>query len=340
MYKSSNVDYQENKKKNIKLICNLTQNSNCIDSGIVNSFTVFKSINGIYYLIYSNFNNSVNSYDLNQQKIIIELKGCHNYKISNIIYYLDKKNNKDLIMTISYEDNNLKLWNVNNWECLINILNVNKKGLLFSGCFLNKNNQNYIITSNLNWNDDPENIKIFDFNGNKIKEINKSNDNVLFIDTFYDIKLNKYYILTGNKDYVKSYDYNINKLYKKYEDNNSGNHNKVIIKNDEKIIKLIDSCSIGNIRIWNFHSGLLLNKIKVNYGYLMDICLWNNNYIFVGSSDCTIKLINIKNNLTIKSIRGHLRDVTTIKKIILPRYGECLVSQGYGNDQIKLWLIS
>ena len=89
-------------------------------------------------------------------------------------------------MSISYQDNILKLWNVSNWECSLNISNINNEGYLFSACFLKKNNQNYIITSNLNWNSNPEKIKIFDFNGNKIKEINESNENTLFVDSFYD----------------------------------------------------------------------------------------------------------------------------------------------------------
>ena len=50
-------------------------------------------------------------------------------------------------------------------------------------------------------------ILIFDFDGNKIKEINDSKDKTLLIDTFYDKKNEKIYIITINEGYIKSYDY-------------------------------------------------------------------------------------------------------------------------------------
>jgi len=216
-------------------------------------------------------------------------------------------------MSISHKDNNIKIWNVYNWECILNLQDINKKGFLFSGGFLNSNNQNYIITSNLNYIDNPEAIKIFDFNGNKIKEIKNSNENIFFIESFYDYKTSKNYIIASHKNYVKSYNYNDNKLYKKYYENKNGLHKTFFLISNEEIIKLIDSCQDGNIRIWNFHSGLLLNKIKVNR-CLNDICLWNNNFIFVGANqsfnkkdfeDNTIKLVDLKKRKIIISLSGH-----------------------------------
>ena len=46
-------------------------------------------------------------------------------------------------------------------------------------------------------------ILIFDFDGNKIKEINDSKDKTLLIDTFYDKKNEKIYIITSNESYIK-----------------------------------------------------------------------------------------------------------------------------------------
>ena len=34
-----------------------------------------------------------------------------------------------------------------------------------------------------------ESIKVFDFNGKKIKEMNDSKDNTVFIDSYYDNKI-------------------------------------------------------------------------------------------------------------------------------------------------------
>ena len=48
-------------------------------------------------------------------------------------------------MTISSDDNNLKLWVASNWQCIINIKNVNQNGILFSDQVLEDKNQNLII---------------------------------------------------------------------------------------------------------------------------------------------------------------------------------------------------
>ena len=40
-----------------------------------------------------------------------------------------------------------------------------------------------------------------------IKEINDSYESTKFITTYYDNKKNKNYIITGNKGYLKSYDF-------------------------------------------------------------------------------------------------------------------------------------
>ena len=181
-------------------------------------------------------------------------------------------------------------------------------------------------------------MKIFDFHGKKIKEIKDFNFNTFFVDNFYDINLSKNFIITGNFGYVKSYDFNDNKIYHKYydEDDNS-NHLNIVINNYENIIKLIDSSNDGNIRIWEFHTGKLLNKIKICNDSLICICLWNKNNLFVGCNDKTIKLIDLKKKIVIKNLKFHNNEVVSIKKIIIPKYGECLVSQGYEKEQIKIW---
>ena len=68
------------------------------------------------------------------------------------------------------------------------------------------------------------------------------------------------------------------------------------------------------------------------------MCLWNENYLFVGSKDKTIKLIELKNGLFVKSLFGHNNDVLTIKKINHPQYGECLISQNWKDSEIILWI--
>ena len=210
--------------------------------------------------------------------------------------------------------------------------------MLLSACFLEENNQIYIISSNFNRNGNSENIKIFELNGQKIKEINNSNENTFFIDIYYDNLLSKKYIITGNKGYNKSYNYNDNQLYHKYNDNDNWSHMSIIIKKIKNKIKLIESSCDGNIRIWNFHSSLLLNKIKISDGSLFGICLWNDNYLFVGCNNNSINLLELKNCLLIKSSTTHSNQVITLKKITHPKFGDCLISQNWHESEIKLWI--
>ena len=141
----------DNKIK-IKLLSN-KRNDSYAYSTIDNSFITFNSINKILYLIYTNKNKSIIYYDLNDQKMITELRNSHISYITNFRHYLEKKNKRDLMMSISDGDNNIKIWNVNNWECIHNLENANNVGHLYSACFFNKHEKNYIITSNNNPND-------------------------------------------------------------------------------------------------------------------------------------------------------------------------------------------
>ena len=322
--------------EDIQFLKDITDNSfNSL--GFNNIFCVFKSIiDDILYLIYAN-KNSIISYNLIEYKKINEIKNSHNKDITNFRYCLDKINNRDLIISISKDDNNIKLWSAGDWNCLLNIRNINRKGELYSACFLNEKNKLYIITSNKSFgHSDP--IKVFDLKGNKIKEIEDFNDKIFYIDTYYDNKYAKNYIITGNVSNVKSYDYNQNKIYHKYGNSSKRVHASTIVTNIKEIIKLIESSWDGVIRIWNFHSGELLRRIKSSNNKIFGLCLWNSKYLFIGCHDKTIKLIDLKNGKVIKNLVGHNNEVLTVKKIIHPKYGECLISESYLQDQLKLWI--
>ena len=64
------------KKIKIKLLSNI-ENGPYAHSTIDNSFITFNSINKILYLIYANKNKSIIFYDLNDQKMITELRNSH-----------------------------------------------------------------------------------------------------------------------------------------------------------------------------------------------------------------------------------------------------------------------
>ena len=336
LIKNSKTKYNNT---NFNLYSNIT-NDSFADIDLDKTFTIFKSIDNLFYLIYSLRKETIISYNLDNQQKITEIKSGHKKSITNFRHYLDKINKRDLIISISARDNNLKLWELKYWRCLLNINNVNKVGYLDSAYILNDNNNNYIITSNSNKNGESEKIKIYDFKGKKIKEINSSNQKTYFIDLYYDdLDINYYiYIIAGCENCIKVFNYNKNELYRKYYESNNGGHVCVIVYKKDKVLNLIESCDDGNIRIWNFHSGNLLKKFKISSQYLFGMCLWNDNYLYVACEDKTIKLIDINNGFIINNLYGHSNDVLSVDKITLPKYGECLISQGRRNDQIKMWI--
>ena len=58
----------------------------------------------------------------------------------------------------------------------------------------------------------------------------------------------------------------------------------------------------------------------------------------VACHDKTIKIIALNDRKIIKSLIGYRREVVCVKKIIHPKYGKCLISQGISNEEIKLWI--
>lgn len=238
-------------------------------------------------------------------------------------------------MSISCEDYNIKIWNANNWECLLNLKGIYDGGYLLSACFILLNNNIYIITSNNNIDileDVSEPIKIFDFQGAFIKEVNESFLKTFFIESYLD------YIITGNIGYIKSYHYKENNTYQKYHDtSNNSFHSNFNITNINNETKIIEFNIGGIIRIWNFHSGILLNKVRMAHA-IFGNCLWNNDFALIGCYNGTIELIELKTGKKFAIYDGHNCTVININKIHHPLYGDCIISQGIGKDSIKFMI--
>ena len=286
-----NIYSSKKKENNEPSFIDLVTDSYCY--GVDYCFIIVNSIDDNFYLIYSTNNKSIISYNLIENKKMIEIKNSHEEDITNFRYFSDKNKKTELLMSASL-NNNVKIWKFNIWECILDIKDINIQGNLYSSCFLPLNEQLFILTSNI-FGHEP--LKVIDLDGNKVKEISDSNENTVLLDIYYDNKLSKNYIITGTNNFVKSYDFDDNKLYYKYEDNNNDNdndndndnvndnndhniflnHYSVKIKKEGQIIKLIESCEDGNIRIWNFHTGELMQKFKVSFDNLFTICFWKDD---------------------------------------------------------------
>ena len=196
----------------IQFYRNITSNSYA-HFGLDNTFIVVKSISNISYIIYSTKDQSIISQNIINFQIISEIKNAHDNYITNFRHFLDKENKRDIIMSISAVDNNIKLWDLKDWNCFLDLKKINEHGSLFSACFIKDNTENksFIITSNDNYSNS-EKMKIFDFGGKKLKEINDSNHRTYILDVFHDKNKDKNYIVTGVEKGVISYDIKENKI--------------------------------------------------------------------------------------------------------------------------------
>ena len=316
-----------------------------------NSFLIFNSVvNDRLYLVYTTQDKSIKVYDVLDEVQIFEILDSaeDNKQITNFRHFYDEFNKRDLIISIVGIKNNIKVWDALDWECIANIKDIYREGNIYSAILLNnfKDNNIFIITSNCTLFKNSQPLKIYDLKGNFIKEIPDSNGKTFFLDLFHDIRHSKIYIISVNKEFVKSFDFLSNECYKKYDDksqekkiNFDGYFYSSVVNyfDDNNMIQLIVSGDDGFIRIWDFHEGNLIKKIETDKNCIFSLCLWNENYLFASSEDAKIKLIDLKAGVIIKELKGHNKMVCSLKKIIHKKLGECLVSQGFRKDQILIW---
>lgn len=100
--------------------------------------------------------------------------------------------------------------------------------------------------------------------------------------------------------------------------------------------KFIESSEDGYLRFYVFHCGKLLKRIKFNKA-LFGVCLWNENFVFVGNEDKKIYLVNVEKGEVINSVVGNGNTVLMVKKFLNKFNEECLVVQGDDKDEIVLY---
>ena len=303
-----------------------------------NNFVVFESLNKEIILVYSVNHHSIQFFDIEQDKLLKNITDAHKSQINNFRYARDKNQSRDLILSIADKIKNLKIWDIKTYICILNLENIYFDGFLFSSCFLidEINKKNYILT--VNYNSEP--LKIYDFEGINIRNINNNDDKSYIVDTIYNSCQNKYFIIVGNENFIISYYFDDGQIYKKYFDSSSDNclHMFFTINFKDTDIYLIEADLIGYLRIWNFDTGILLKKYLIGEKLkLRGISLWNENYVFVGASDKKVKLIDLKSGEILDNLKCN-EIICNIKKIKSKKFGECLLLQGKSNNgQIKLW---
>ena len=343
-----------------------------------NNFIVFKSINDLVLIVFLHIkHSSIIAYNLIDNKKIFEIKNANLINMNELKHYLDKNNKRDLVASIIMRDNIIKIWNLNNLECILNIdyrnmtppaANIINYGPeyrnLNSICFINNNNNINIIASSINI---PQNqlIHIYNLRGEKIKEINNNKIRNYFVDTFYDNKFSKNYIIISTNADIRAIDYNNNKIIKHYtpvneepikvtyyknieinrafhfDDNHvirdvrySEGPLYILVKKCGNITKLFAGMKENTVKIWNFHSTQLLNEINISKSRIKGICLWDEENLLVGTGS-GLKLVDLNKNKLDKNYVD-IANIARMDMCTIPKYGKCLITSDY--KEMKLWI--
>ena len=144
-----------------------------------------------------------------------------------------------------------------NIEC---IFKHNIEWSICSGNFLNDNDNLYLVVNISNFENNEGEISIYDFHQNKIKKMQDFNEPCHMVYIFYDKKKSKNYIISTHFKYIKSYDYENNQLYFKYEDGGVSHFCSEIYEYDENIVKISKfSLSLFN---WNYNEFKIMWLVK------------------------------------------------------------------------------
>lgn len=264
----------------------------------MNLIEIFKSINDKLYCIFLNTKNSILCYNMSHKQIICEIK--NNEKIINLKHFPDLKNKRDLFISIS--NKNLKLYNMNNMECLIKIKEIGISNV----CFLNEKGNIRILYSFCDCS--YYKIKLIDLNGNILNVIHQFDDQPIYSLSIYnDIQLCKPFIIAGYLGYIRSYDYNYNK-YQYYQAGEGMFYSypkyHILINHNNKRTRLLD---LNNYEIYNFivvydfHTGHVINAIDC-HDNIYNFCRFNNDYIII-LKNYEIQIIDINIRKAIKTIK-------------------------------------
>ena len=311
-------------------ICSSAHKTNSIDK----VFCAFKSFTGESLVVWGTPQYNIEFYDMEKEKIIKTIQRAHNQTIFSCRHYPNVRNRIDYIISSSY-DRTVKVWDIKTYSYIVNISNAHSGYYIYSVSVIcdEKEDSNYIITSAPN-----EYMKVWDFTGKYIRKFGQNDESTYFIDVYYDNKDKKNYILNANSIDVKSYTFKTGDLYHKYKGSPQTWHMSAIVNEAKKQQILIESDGNGYIRMWEFHTANLMKCISSSPTLnLRGICLWNDDYLFAAGNDYQVKLFDLTQGKFIKSFKGHTSTVCSIDKVVHPKYGECLISQGL-DGKLKMWV--
>jgi hypothetical protein len=253
-----------------------------------------------YYLIYNDLYNLVKIYSCQKEKNIRMLKNNNNESVSEKVIsfkvFTDIVKNENIIIFSSIYKNNgkeynkLKIYGTNNYKLQNELL---FDDLLNDFTFYNLGEESFIALNEKGKNE----LKIYYKDGRSFdKKIGFIKD-VQFLESYdrgVGLKQKIYLLITGN-NYLKSYDMNNYKLYKKYnnDDKDSYIFSKFYITKDK--IYIITSLKNGILKKIDFDNpnNIEIINTEKNGNFINCFCFLNVNYLFASTEDKKIKIIEL-----------------------------------------------
>lgn len=335
---NNNFNNSEQKRGTFITIGNENENKTIYNKNIINtnnnlpnttaeqanlSSQVIKTDNENKNTSFNSLNNQQTLFCVNKDSIMCfnleNDKKKYNEQKENIIdfrYFYDKRNCKDLIMSRS--PNYLNIWDLNNMNKSLKKFNFGNSQVNTACLFDNNESINIIICIKSNVS-----IGIYDLNAKLVDGI-KINDNEITSITYIDSYIfhdeegnNKSFIIAASKELSFSYDYTKKELHKKYKMTKNQYSNDIIKVSafTYKNVQVLMDFDKNIIRIYNFIKGYPLYYVDPSIGKILenninDIYPWNNDNLFVVCKDKKVLLLNIDNEIIIKSFKGHKKPVT------------------------------
>ena len=288
---------------------------------------------------------NIEIYQLNDNRLILKLDKHKNY-IRTIRYFINNKNKNEYLISAD-DEKRVIIWDItNNYKIKCNI-DTKYKHIIYSCLLVFPNNIDnfFIITSTFNksGSDEYSATKIYLSNvvSKPFRYISETyNTRIFYLLSWHNSRNNNDYIIQFASEKIMINNLLEEELYAEFTYQPESDHFSGFIYSKHNKDYLCSSSYNGFINIWDLYDKVKFNVIDTKKCNLAHIIEWNQKYFIVADvQNKLIKIIDIEKNKIIFNIKsGHIKDLTCIKKIIHPIYGESLFSAGQDNI-IKLWTI-
>ena len=257
-------------------------NRNCYN----NRACIFNYYRDQNYIVYGVKTLDLMCYDCSKESSIISnpfklFSNFHKTFFDSVRHFFDIKNYRDLIITTSL-DSHVKIVDFKvkeskliydfDFEYLDNVI-------INTAYFIeNKIMIPFAFHKRGNY------IAFYSLTGTKLNEFKGDPGFILHLNTYYSSYSKVNFAIVSNTEGILVYNLKNYSLYNKFLPKNTFNNNPFaeghIIEKDEKEILIGPNFSLGCLYLWNLRTKFLISLIQLTNG-ITDICLWNNNYIFV-----------------------------------------------------------